>query len=102
MPLDGPKELPGAVHESVPQFVTVVLAELLLIRMVGLHVQDAYFLFLDDFDPGELRLLVGQLRKTEDKPKRVAFLQGGVGVDGFQLLGWEDRVFDLPIGQGFP
>lgn len=66
MPLDGPKELPGAVHESVPQFVAVVLAELLLIRVVGLHVQDAYFLFLDDFYPGQPRLLVGQLREAED------------------------------------
>lgn len=98
MPLDGPEKLPGAVHEGVPQFVAVVLAELLLIRVVGLHVQDAYFLFLDDFYPGQLRLLVGQLREAEDQPERVAFLKGGVGVDGLQLLGWKDWVFDLPIG----
>lgn len=65
MPPDGPKKLSGAVHEGVPQFATVVFAELLLVRVVGLYVQDVYFLFLDDCDPSEFGLLIGQLRQAE-------------------------------------
>ena len=74
MPPDGPEELPGSVHEGVPQFVAVVLPQLLLVRVVGLHVEDAHFLFLYDFDPCKFWLIAGQLGQPEDQAEGVAFL----------------------------
>lgn len=83
MPLDGPKKFFGSVHESVPQLAAVILPQLLLVRVVALDIENADFLFLDDFDPCKFWFLVGKFGKAEDEAKGVAFLYCTVWVDWF-------------------